>query len=263
MAAAARGAGGGPGGRHRGNDLGILVARRPVAGILRGRPIEAARPAGRQARESHQGSSRSWTRRRLGPKRTDPLGSLQGREISEISTAGGTPITAVTAEADETRVYWPSVLPDGRLWYLGFRADGTGALKLAEQGRAPRLLMPVNSNAAWVDPGYLLFAREGSLLAQRFDLSQGRPVGETHSIADTLSYTYMPPRAMFSASRSGTVVYQSHRDTTRLVLIDRTGHEVNTSGISLGTTLCGRHRTESRSDGCRRFPVRHERALGR
>jgi Tol biopolymer transport system component len=158
------------------------------------------------------------------------IGSLQGREISEISTAGGTSTTAATAEADEFRLYWPSFLPGDRFMYLAFQAGGTGALKLAEQGRAPRLLMPVNSNAAWVDPGYLLFAREGSLLAQRFDLLQGRPVGETHAITDMLSYTYMPPRALFSASPSGTVVYQSHRDTTRLVLIDRTGQEVSTIG---------------------------------
>ncbi len=156
--------------------------------------------------------------------------SLQGREISEISTAGGTSTKAATADADELRVYWPSFLPDDRFMYLAFRPDGTGALKLAEQGRAPRVLMPVNSNAVWVAPGYLLFGREGSLLAQRFDVSQGRSVGETHAITDTLSYAYMPPRALFSASPSGTVVYQSHRDTSRLVLIDRTGQEVSTIG---------------------------------
>ncbi len=158
--------------------------------------------------------------------------SIQGKEISQISTAEGAPSAAATADPTrgEQRLFWPSFLPGGRFLYLVNLKDATSELKLVETGRPPRTLMAVNSNVVFVDPDYVVFAREGTLLGQRFDLSQGRLIGEPHAIAGTVDYTYMPPRAAFSASRSGAIVYQSHRDSSRLILVDDGGREIRTVG---------------------------------
>jgi Tol biopolymer transport system component len=156
--------------------------------------------------------------------------SIQGSEISQTSTAGESPTSVVRADASEvSRIFWPSVLPDNRLLYLAHMKDGAGELRLLERERS-RTLMPVNSNVAWVDPGHLVFAREGTLLAQQFDLAQGRLVGDPHAIAEPVDYSYLPARAMFAASRTGTIVYQSHRDSSRLVWIDRAGRELGPVG---------------------------------
>jgi Tol biopolymer transport system component len=157
--------------------------------------------------------------------------NIQAKEISQVSTAGGTPTAAIAPDPGrQLRSYWPSTAADGRLMYLAILNDGSGELKLADPAGLPRTLMTLTSNAAWVEPGYIVFAREGTLLAQQFDPAQGRLVGDPHAIADAVQYSYLPPRAMFTASRTGTVVYQSHRNTTRLVRIDRTGRELGTLG---------------------------------
>jgi len=51
---------------------------------------------------------------------------------------------------------------------------------LAEPGTPPRPLMPLQSKAEYVEPGYLVFAADGALVGRRFRSgprrSHGRPV---------------------------------------------------------------------------------------
>ena len=165
------------------------------------------------------------------------FGSIQGKEISRVSTAGDPPVAVVEADSSrgEARVYWPWFLPDGqRFLYVASHTDGTGDLRIFEPGRPTRSLLAVVSNVQWVDPDYLVFAREGTLLAQRVDLSAGRVTGDPVAIADAVNYTYLPPRAMFTTSQNGVVVYQSNRDVARLAWIDRTGKEIETIGNPAG-----------------------------
>ena len=61
---------------------------------------------------------------------------------------------------------------------------------LAEPGKAPRELMPLQSGAQYVDPGYLVFAAERTLVGRRFDLSRGEVIGEPFSIADSIGYFF-------------------------------------------------------------------------
>ena len=77
---------------------------------------------------------------------------------------------------------------------------------LAEPGKTPRPMLSVVSNVQWVDPDYFVFARqEGTLVAQRFDLSSGQIVGEPFSLAQSVDYAFGPGRAMFTVSRNGNV----------------------------------------------------------
>jgi hypothetical protein len=158
------------------------------------------------------------------------FGSIQGTEITRVPTGGGNPSPAASAAARENRLQWPAAIPGDRMIYLAMRDDGTGDLKFVEPGRDPRSLMAINSNAEWVDPGFVVFGREGSLLAQAVDPADGRPVGQPHAIADTVDYSYMPARTAFSASRSGAVVFQAHRDRSRLVRFSRAGTELGSFG---------------------------------
>jgi len=158
--------------------------------------------------------------------------SFIGGGIFSVSSAGGIPEAIVTSDTSigET-VVWPSFLPDGnRFLYLSQRPDNSGELMLGERGRAPRSIVSAVSNVQWVDPDYLVFAKEGVLVAQRFDLGSGRIVGAPVSIAEPVDRFLTTGRAMFTTSRTGTVAYHSYSDVAQLVWVDRTGKEVGTVG---------------------------------
>jgi Tol biopolymer transport system component len=140
-------------------------------------------------------------------------------------------VIRVDPSRGEARIGWPSFLPDGqRFLYLIRHLDGHGNLMLAEPGKTPQLVMPMQSAVRYVDPGYLVFAKEGALLAQRFDIESGRGTGEPFSIADHVRYFLSTGSASFAASRTGTLAYHSQDDVRRLTWLDRTGRELGFVG---------------------------------
>jgi serine/threonine protein kinase len=159
--------------------------------------------------------------------------SVQGEAIYRVSGAGGGPAVAFRPDPShgESRLHWPWFLPDGqRFLYLSRGLAGASNLMLAEPGKAPRALMSMQSTVQYVDPGFLVFARDGVLLGQRFDPEGGRVVGEPFSIAGSVRYFLSSASASFSASRAGTLAFQSQGDVMRLTWLDRTGRQVGTLG---------------------------------
>jgi serine/threonine protein kinase len=157
----------------------------------------------------------------------------QGGRIFRVSLAGGPPKTEVEPNAanGEISVSWPWFLPDGRRFsYLLRLPDRDGRLMLADPGKPPVAVLSAMSNAQWVDPDHVVFAREGTLLGQRVDLASGRIVGEPFAIADSVEYVRGTSRASFSVSRTGTLVYQAHADKTELVWFDQSGRELGAVG---------------------------------
>jgi Tol biopolymer transport system component len=158
--------------------------------------------------------------------------SILGEAIYRVSAAGGAP--AVLLRPDRSReasVNWPWFLPDGkRFLYLSRDLKWEANLMLAEPGRSPTVVMPAASNVQYADPGYLVFAREGALLALRFDPRNGRTTGEPFSIAGHVRYFLTTRAAAFALSRAGTLAYQSQEDVKRLVWFDRTGRRLATVG---------------------------------
>lgn len=151
----------------------------------------------------------------------------QGK-IFRVSAAGGTPVIEVDQNParDELSVGWPWFLPDGRRYlYLSRNAKRDGVLKLGELEGTPTELLPVISSVQWVDPDFVVFVRDGRLLAQRVDLDRRAPVGDPIAISEEIQYSRSTGRANFAASRSGLVVYQPHVDNAELVWLDRKGNE--------------------------------------
>jgi Tol biopolymer transport system component len=90
--------------------------------------------------------------------------------------------------------------------------------------------MPVASNAQWVPPNTVVFAREGVLMGQRMDIDAARTVGEPFAIADKVEYLFTTSRAMFSASETGTVAYHESGDLSQFVWADHHGNEQDMIG---------------------------------
>jgi Tol biopolymer transport system component len=102
---------------------------------------------------------------------------------------------------------------------------------LAQAGQPPRPVLPVVSSVQYVDPGYIVFAREGTLLGQRFDLASGHVAGDPFSIADPVRYFLSSGCATFTASPNGVLAYESSSDRSRLAWIDRSGRELGSIGV--------------------------------
>ncbi len=159
--------------------------------------------------------------------------NVQGDGIYRVAAAGGTPALVLKPDPAKgvSRVHWPWFLPDGRRFvYLGRGENNSATLMLAEPGKPSRGLMPIQSFARYVDPGFLVFTREGALLAQRFDAAAGRLTGEPFSIAPKVRTFRATGAASFGASRNGVIVLQSRQDVMRLVWFDRGGREISTLG---------------------------------
>jgi serine/threonine protein kinase/Tol biopolymer transport system component len=158
--------------------------------------------------------------------------SFLGEAIFRVSSHGGQPEALITADRSlGEQVVWPSFLPDGeRFLYLSQRPDSTGQLMLGQRGRASRPITAALSNAQWIDPDYLVYAQEGILVAQRFDLEVARPIGAPIAIADAVDFFVSTGRAMFSASPGGTIAYHTFGNVSRLLWIDRSAKEAGTVG---------------------------------
>jgi len=134
---------------------------------------------------------------------------------------------------------WPQFLPGGdRLVYVAYDAALKGYRAMAADygSRQPVPLMETDSRVQYApprspgEPGYLLFIRAASLLAQPFDAGHLRLAGEPFPIAQNVVY-YGPSLATaFSVSANGILVYQAGFPNAELKWYDRTGKEVGTAG---------------------------------
>jgi len=159
--------------------------------------------------------------------------SIEGEAIWSVPAGGGaaTAMMKPDAAAGEARLNWPSFLPDGRrLLYLQRRRDGSSHLMLLEPGAGAKHVMPLESSAQYVEPGYLVFAAEGALVGQRFDLSRAAVTDAPFSIADAVGYFRTTTVARFAVSPTGTLVYSAHNDTQHLGWFSRAGRDEGTLG---------------------------------
>jgi hypothetical protein len=92
-------------------------------------------------------------------------------------------------------------------------------------GRPDKKLIPIETRAQYA-AGFLLSVREGSLLAQRFDVEEGRVEGTPRRVASGVHQFYGPAHAGFSASPE-VLVYQNREPDVRLVWFDRSGRELS------------------------------------
>ena len=151
--------------------------------------------------------------------------------ILKVPATGGTPQPAVSADASSgvSSVAWPQFLPDGKHFLYVADATGGGQRSLMaaslDAQETPRKLLEVASLVQYAPPGYLLYVRENSLLAQPFDPVACETRGEAVPLAEQLGTTSVG-LADFSASDNGTLVYRSGWTARRrLVWVDRSGAE--------------------------------------
>jgi Tol biopolymer transport system component len=165
-----------------------------------------------------------------------------GRNFSaglyRVPSTGGTPtpVTTLDKSRNELIHLWPQFLPDGRhfLFLTRVPQEGKNAIFVGSlDSKETKLLLNADSSVAYAPPGYLLFQREQTLMAQAFDAGNFQLTGEAVPIAERIGRTIANARAFFSVSETGVLVYRSQvTDDSQLVWFDRAGKQLGTVGPS-------------------------------
>ena len=162
-----------------------------------------------------------------------------GVGLYSVSASGGvvTPISKLDKDRRELSHRWPIFLPDGTHYlYMATNFAGqknadaifVGSLDSSEK----HFLVEASANAAYAAPGYLLFYRDKTLLAQRFDLKRFALTGDASVVLTDLQYQPQVKRALFDASANGLLVAQTGSGValSRPVWFDRKGKELGAVG---------------------------------
>jgi WD40 repeat protein len=162
--------------------------------------------------------------------------------IMRVSANGGAalPVTTLDPSRGEIWHVQPSFLPDGHhfIYHRGsHEPENTGIyigsidVKPEEQGS--KRLLPTHIGAAYVPPfeagmGHLLFMRDGTLMAQRFDTSRFDVAGEPVPLAKQVGSVMTG--GFYSVSNTGVLVYRTGTGGTQLTWFDQRGKRLGTVG---------------------------------
>jgi dipeptidyl aminopeptidase/acylaminoacyl peptidase len=103
---------------------------------------------------------------------------------------------------------------------------GGGIFGLSLEGGPVQSVPPQeNSAARYADPGYILFARRGNLLAQPFDARSLQTTGGAITVAESAE----PGPLSFSAAQGG-VLLHVQTSKSQLTWVDREGNRLSTAG---------------------------------
>jgi hypothetical protein len=129
---------------------------------------------------------------------------------------------------------WPRFLPDGRhfLFFARSRQRENRAIYVGSlDSKMTRRLMPADSNAVFARPGYLLFLREGTLVALPFSEKRLQWTGEPIRIAERVRGSDGQYAASFDASEAGVLVYGSGSTANQqLAWFSRDGKRLGSAG---------------------------------
>jgi len=164
-------------------------------------------------------------------------GARSDGRIYSVPERGGTstPVTELDKERAEIQHAWPLFLSDGRRFvYLARSSDpaksGLYLASLDSPGRTH--LVDVLSMPEYV-PGFLLYQREGTLIAHPFDAEAGRLTGEPMPVLENVAFNSSNGRGAFGVSSTGVLVYKAGSAFSRssvLTWVDQTGKEVDRVG---------------------------------
>ncbi len=149
--------------------------------------------------------------------------------LVRVSSGGGetTPVTTLDTGRHETSHRFPSFLPDGdHFLYVSLPPgpNGWDTFVGSLKSKSVKKVLMAGSAAVFAEPGYVVFAREGRVMAQGFDTGRLEVTGDAVAIGNSPEYSDMDAEPVASASRNGRlVVLQSDRPETALKWIDRAG----------------------------------------
>jgi Tol biopolymer transport system component len=158
------------------------------------------------------------------------LFATRGSGIFQVPALGGAPsrLTTVDAPSGERNQWYPQALPGGRFLYTANGTDYVNGIVYAASFAMPdeRVRLLENASQARLAPGadgedYLLWIRDQTLVAQRFNTETLQLMGEPQRLAE--------PAVMATSGRR-VLLYGASIGMRQFKWLDRSGNEVGLLG---------------------------------
>jgi Tol biopolymer transport system component len=163
------------------------------------------------------------------------FGAVAMGPLSKVPAGGGMVTQVTDLLPGQTSHRWPQFLPDGRrflLMALG-TPDVRGLYVGSLDNRTVRKLSERDSAFTFMPPDTLLVARNGSLMARRFDPDRLTVGSEPVPVAPKLLVDgIMTGHSSLRAAESGHIVYRGAAPRRQLVWLDRSGREESAIGTA-------------------------------
>ena len=161
------------------------------------------------------------------------IGGQPMKPLLQVSAAGGQPVAVTELGANEFSHDYPDFLPDGRHFLFMARTGSAESFKVyvaSLDSKERRVLPGIAAGARYSPSGHVLFARDGTLMAQPFDASRQELSGEPFPVAEGVP----GPVAPYSVSTNGSLAYLSGGLATNseLAWFDRSGKQLELVGPS-------------------------------
>jgi Tol biopolymer transport system component/predicted Ser/Thr protein kinase len=152
-------------------------------------------------------------------------------ELRRIPATGGTSVPVTRLVEGEISHRFPSFLPDGKHFiYFALRGGGGGAIVLGSMDGKLRRVLFESTTSAIVSPlGYILYVRDGALVARRFDIEKLILRDDDATlIADGVRTNSAASVGAFSVSDGGELAFQhgAAGQLSQVSIVDRAGKEI-------------------------------------
>ena len=132
--------------------------------------------------------------------------------LFRVPASGGEPVPVTEVSKDGGAVVshrHPWFLPDGKHFLYLSRSAGQGSIEWGVLGSKDhgRIIDSAVTTAIYVEPGFLLYMRDATLLALPFDASALKPKGEAFPVAEHVHFSPVHAKGEFTASSNGLLVY--------------------------------------------------------
>jgi len=164
--------------------------------------------------------------------------------IMRVPAGGGIPAPQVATSTSEkegasSQVGWPQFLPGSRRFLYVAWGSSQPEVRLASlDGGEAQTVLAGQSRVEFAPPGYLLYVRDNTLVAQPFDSGKGVLTGDPVPLAQDLGVNSVG-LAHFTASHNGVVAFRSgEAGGGRLVWVDSKGQSEQAVGepADIGST---------------------------
>jgi Tol biopolymer transport system component len=155
--------------------------------------------------------------------------------LFRIPASGGEAVAVTKPDSPRQLGHgYPQFLPGGRqfLFYAGGQADAQGIYLGSLDAPETKRLTAADTAGLYAPPGWLLYIRQGTLVARRFDPLRGELTGDPVTVADPVGFDSTRSVGAFSVSAAGLVTYRSASGGIRrqLTWFDRSGKVLGTVG---------------------------------
>jgi Tol biopolymer transport system component/predicted Ser/Thr protein kinase len=162
-----------------------------------------------------------------------------GAALFRVAALGGapSPLTTVDVSHGELDHRWPQVLPGGHLmfWARGDKPENTGVYATSLAKPSERVQLLTTDTAALYALGkdgknYLVWQREGTLVAQEFDPGTLKLTGEFRLVSNQVATNAPTGQMMAAVSTNGLLLYSSANTGSQFTWFDRAGKRLGAVG---------------------------------